>query len=395
MSSLQAERLARSGEKLLSEGAFAEAAQAFRDALLDDPVHSPARLGMARLGLGIGLPDAAKTLLDGLLAREPKNAEALVLRALVQEGSGELEQAIATLSKAVAAAPSAAFTHYQLGRALCVSGRFDQAVAELQAAARIDPKAVVVAYALGVAHEAAGKKGEAIAAYTHALALDPRFADGYLTLADVLCEVGREDMAAKLLAQGRALLPQVGALSDKLAAVRLKQNDLPGAVAALQAQTAVDPSEEAFCNLATAALAAGDARAAAAAIDRLVADFPHGWRGHHLKSMMLDAADRADAATSELRLAVKLAPEEWRPLNDLGTLLNSKRSPEAVEMLERAARLAPDELVPAYNLALAYWNAGRGKDARAAAEKLLGRAPASHPVAQKAREFLAALLEQH
>ncbi len=395
MSQEHVERLARSGEKLLSEGAFAEAAQAFREALLADPGHAPARLGMARLSLGLGLPDPAEQLLDGLLAREPKNAEALVLRALVQEGKGKLDEAIATLSKAAAAAPTAAFTHYQLGRVLCVAERFDRSIAELQAAAQLDPKAVAVAYALGVAFEASGKKGEAIAAFTRALELDPRFATGYLSLADLLCEVGRVDMAAKLLGQGRALLPQVGALCDKLAAVRLKQDDLPGAVEALQAQTAVEPSEDAFCNLATAALAAGNPQAAAAAIDRLLRDFPKSWRGHHLKSMMYDAAGRADEAIGELREAVRLAPDQWRPLNDLGTLLNSRRSPEAVELLERAARLAPDDPVPAYNLALAYWNAGRGKDARAAAERLLEKAPASHPVAPKARELLAALREQH
>lgn len=390
-----ADRLARAGEKLLSESQPDEAARAFRDALMEDKDHAPARLGLARLAVGLQLPAPAAQLLDGLLQREPKNAEALVLRGLVEEGRGDLDAALALYRRAAAASPAAPFTRYQLGRALCVAGQHPEAVAELQEAARLDPRATVVPYALGAAFLQSGKLGEAIGAFTRVLELDPRFPDGYLTLADVLCVARREDMAAKVLEQGRALLPENGALCDLLAAVRLKQGDPKGAVEALHARTAVEPSEDAFFNLATTAISAGDVPAAAAAIDRLLKDFPKSWRGHHLRSMLFDAADRVDQAIAELREAHALAPKEWRPLNDLGSLLNARKSPEAVATLEQAAALAPDEAAPLYNLGLAYWTAGRAADARKAIERLLGRISAAHPVAPKARELLEAMKKAH
>jgi Flp pilus assembly protein TadD len=114
--------------------------------------------------------------------------------------------------------------------------------------------------------------------------------------------------------------------------------------------------------------------------------------------MLLDAADELEPAIAELREAHRLAPGEWRPLNDLGTLLNArsreepKRGNEAVKTLEQAAALAPPkELAPRYNLALAYWNAGSPAQARETIDDLLKGAPADHPVAAQARQFLEAV----
>ena len=393
-----ADRLARSGEQFLTEGRLDQAAESFRSALLEDARHPGAQLGLARLSMGLGLSQEAGELLDRLRKKSPRNAEGLVLRALVAEGSGDLELALDLFADAVAAAPSAAFTRYQHGRALCVARRFEQAVPELQAAASLEPKAVSVHYALGVAHRELERLGDSIAAFTKALEIDPRFADCYLTLADVLCEAQREPLAEKLLKQGRALLPESGALCDKLAAVSLKLGDSRGAVEALRALTVTNPTEDAFVSLATVALGAGDAKSAASAIDRLLSDFPKSWRGHHLKSMLLDTADQLEPAIAELREAHRLAPQEWRPLNDLGTLLNARSlaeqagQDEAGEVLEQAADLAPaHELAPRYNLGLAYWNAGRPRDARRVIQRMLDDAPEGHPVTAQAQQFLEAV----
>jgi Flp pilus assembly protein TadD len=109
-------------------------------------------------------------------------------------------------------------------------------------------------------------------------------------------------------------------------------------------------------------------------------------------------ADKLDLAIADLRKAAQIAPQEWKPKNDLGTMLNARAqsdrqaAAEAVQVLESASALAPaHELAPRYNLALAYWNANRKADARRTVEQLVRTGPAEHPVVEQAREALAAM----
>jgi tetratricopeptide (TPR) repeat protein len=296
--------------------------------------------------------------------------------------------------------PASAYSaRYHHGRALAVARRYQEALPELMAAAQLQPSATDPHYALGIAYKESGRIGEAIGAFARALEIDPTFLDGYMTLADVLCEAGKLDTAEQVLQQAQSLFPDSGPVHDKLAAVYLEKNDYPRVIEALQGQVRIEPeNESASVNLATCAILIGDYATAAEAIDSLLRRDPSSWRGHHLRSMLYDAADKVELAIEELREAARLAPWEWKPFNDLGTLLNArartdrKTADEAVEVLEKAVTLAPaDELAPRYNLGLAYWNAGRRIEARSTLDEMIRTGPPDDRLVQQAREAASAM----
>jgi tetratricopeptide (TPR) repeat protein len=432
------DELVASAQEHLGQGRLDLAAQAYAEALEQDHKQLAASLGLARISMSLSMVEQALAILDRTLGFAPQNVEALVLRGLVEEGRGNLTGALDYFSRASklsqasfkpvppsaaslergdkpgrkrrAQAPSAPeagsvsaadayAARYNLGRALAVARRYKEAIPELMAAAKLQPGATDPHYALGVVHKESGRMGDAILAFTRTLEIDPTFLDGYMTLADVLSEAGKQDAAEKVLLQAQSLFPDSGPVYDKLAAVCFKQGDLAKVVQTLQQQVRVQPANEsAYINLATFALAGNDVPAAAAAVDALLKLDPASWRGLHLRSMLYDMADRVELAMADLREAARLAPQEWKPKNDLGTLLNAqaqkdkKAAVEAVAVLESACAVAPaDELAPRYNLALAYWNAGRQADARRQADALVRSGPEGDRVVEQAREVLAAM----
>jgi predicted Zn-dependent protease len=75
----------------------------------------------------------------------------------------------------------------------------------------------------------------------------------------------------------------------------------------------------------------------------------------HLSGSILAAMGRLDAAERYLRQADAIAPQQLPFAFDLGTLLHNERKyPEAVPVLKRAVRLAPENLVARMMLARCY-----------------------------------------
>ncbi|MBI2568022.1 MAG: tetratricopeptide repeat protein [Candidatus Schekmanbacteria bacterium] len=387
------------GKKLLATGRLDLAAKAFSDALQADHQHLEASLALARIAIALRKIEQARAIVDRVIGFSSTCAEAHVLRGLLREGTGDHDGALESFAIAVGLDGGSYEARYQHGRSLAAAKRFKDAVRELNHAARLDPRATDPHYALGIAYKQSGDHAAAVAEFAKTIEINPAYLDGYMTLADVLSEVERQDGAEKVLLQAKSLFPDAGVVYDKLAAVYLKKGDLQKVVSALREQTRIDPDNEAaYVNLATFALAATDVETAAAAVDKLLARDPDNWRGLHLRSMLYDMGNRADLAITDLRHAMRVAPQEWRPYNDLGTLLNAQArtnhgiAQEAVAVLESACRLAPQgEFAPRFNLALAYWNDGRPQQARETADALVQSGPAGNPIVEQARQVVTAI----
>ncbi len=387
-------------EEQLRQGQLDRAAESFAEALEADHQNLPASLGLARISMALSMAEQAETILDRTLGFAPENIDVLLLRALCDEGRGRLQDALVYFQKAAKLAPRSYPARYQYGRALVTARRYRAAIRELSAATTLGPNLPDPHYVLGIAYKELGQLGQAVTAFTRIIELDPTHLDGYVTLADVLCEAGKLDAALKVLEQAQSIYPDVGAVYDKLAAIHVKRNDLPSAVEALRNQARVEPANEiAHVNLITVALAASDGKTAAEAVETLIDLAPESWRGYYLRAKLFDMGDRVDRALEDLARAHELAPHRWEPLNDRGTLLNalaqddSARAEEAVECLKKAAHLAPDEPSPRFNLALAYWNAGRREESRGLAQELVETLPETHSLWGRAREILEAMGE--
>lgn len=104
----------------LAAGDMALAQQAFEVVVADQPDHGDALLGLARIAIGTGDVDRAKSWLDRISDLDPAYAAAQRLRGLL--GFGEFAGDIGALRARVEADPEDAAAWYSLGASLTLSG---------------------------------------------------------------------------------------------------------------------------------------------------------------------------------------------------------------------------------------------------------------------------------
>lgn len=142
------------------------------------------------LDLGLGqfeqrkFADLEKTA-STILAREPKNAQAVEWLGIARIAGGKGEEGLSLLAKALEIDPSRAQTHFNLGRLLAQRKRFEEAIPHLERATRLRPNLAVAWFHLGECHAASNRPEAAIDAYQRALAVEPRFERARAAIAGV------------------------------------------------------------------------------------------------------------------------------------------------------------------------------------------------------------------
>ena len=397
--STTADDLVRQAEEQLAAGKLEEATSLFMQAHEEEArtrKKNPAgAIGVARIALLLGQTENAQIALDKVLKTFPDHAEALTFRGVVEEAFGRLDAAIPYYERAVKAAPKFPVARFNLGRAYGQKKRWKDALREFQVAARQEPNNRDYAYNLGIACQESGNTGAAIEAFSDVVEIDPIYLDGHVTLADVLVNAGKEDLALQILDNASGLFPDAGILYEKQAAILLRKGDPAGAGGLLRKQTEVDPSNvDAWLNLGVVALMVLDLETAENAAQQASKLDPTGWRGFYQLGMVYDASNLKDKAEAALRSSVKNAPSEWQPHNNLGTLLMEKPDAaswrESAQLLEKAISLGPtrDPHVPLYNLALIYWKLGDKPKSKQCAEAAAQQGPPGDPVTDDAKRFL-------
>ncbi|HVY16498.1 MAG TPA: tetratricopeptide repeat protein [Rhodopila sp.] len=219
---------------------------------------------------------------------------------------------------------------------------------------------------------AAGEREEAEDTYREVLALSPDRAEAMAALAGLLLLRGEAGEARSLLRRCCLRDP-----SDAHAwnALGLAQHRLGETAEAMEAfRKAVDLDRTHCGFMANLAETAPDAEAelqvqsAAALIDPLAAP-PHVGRG-----LLLDRLGRRSEAIDALDTAVALAPDDVVPLGMLGGLLaRSTRVKEAEAALRRLCALTPDDPKPHNDLAAVLMRLHRHAEARTILRDLVDR----------------------
>jgi putative thioredoxin len=139
----------------------AQAEQAYRQVLAQDPKSDAARLGLARVLLAQDKPTEVKELLSAVTPEGDAGTEAQRLTAQLELRQSARPDAEAAARRRLAAEPTSAEAGLQLGEALAAAGKYPEALEVLMAAAERDYKMaagkvreamVKVFYALGADH---------------------------------------------------------------------------------------------------------------------------------------------------------------------------------------------------------------------------------------------------
>jgi tetratricopeptide (TPR) repeat protein len=387
--------LLKEAEQFLEQGQVDKAAELFEQAHQADKSQPNGALGMARVALLIGQLEEAMQILDAVLKRFPKNAEALTYRGVVDEGFGRIPAALGWYEKAAKADPKLAVARFNLGRALGLQGKWKEAVRELQVATRQEPNNISYWDDLGIAYKESGDLPHAVEAFSQCIDINPLYLNGYMTLADVLVAAGQFDMATQALENAKGLFPEEGMVHSKLAAMAVRKKDFAGAVAHLKDQTAVDPKNaEAWNALSVFAMMVPDFELAEQAAQKLVEVAPQDWRGYYNLGVIYDAVRLVDKAIEAFRKSIQNGANQWKPFNNLGNLLMEGKKDldwkEAAAMFGRALEMCPVEegFIPLYNLAMAYFKLGDMENSKKCATEAAQNGPPGDPVTEDAKRFL-------
>lgn len=211
------------GRVHLARKDVAAARQSFEKALTIDPVFFPAASSLASLDLSDKKPDDAKKRFEAMLARDPKNAQALLALAGLKAGSGATKEEITqSLKKVVDTIPDQVVPRLVLIDHYLSLKDFKQAAAVAQDAAAKFPERVEVLDALGRAQLASGDLNQAGKTFNKLASLQPQSALPHVRLAEVNMSDKKPDAAAQSLKRALAITPDL--LAAQTGLIRLDSN---------------------------------------------------------------------------------------------------------------------------------------------------------------------------
>ena len=152
--------------------------------------------------------------------------------------------AVECFERAVAASPTLAEGHHQLGSALSLQGKHDNAIACYQRAIELKPHFPEAYNDLGLAFRERGKLQEAAECYRHALELRPEFVDAYNNLGNVLKHVGRLDQAMAYFRRALKFNPNFAEAHNNLGIVLKERGKLDESMACFQRALELKPDFE-------------------------------------------------------------------------------------------------------------------------------------------------------
>ena len=258
----------------------------------------------------------AAALFQQVIAREPRNGDALHLLGVTVGQMGRAQEAVRLIGAAVEVTPSNPYMHCNLGNALSSVGRHSEAASAFERAAKLKPDLLAAHRGRGIAELCQRRYEEALGSIDRALALQPH---------DAVMQANRGNAL-------RALGRHVEALASYDRAIVMAVNDA-----------------EVHHNRALALLALERHEDALGSLECALALAPERFGIHFHRGVALSLLHRHVEALAAFDRALQLEPRSAEALGNRGVELGHLgRSEEALEAFARAAELNP-EYVDAYN----------------------------------------------
>jgi tetratricopeptide (TPR) repeat protein len=365
---ISAQRSRADGEKLL------------RGFIAAQPGNADLRFGLGTLLQRTGALDDAIATYREVIERESTGAQGLIARdriAAIQLSQGHVDEANKLIDEVLRKNPRD--DDALLMRANVELRRKDptSAIADLRIVARDQPHSVLTHRTLARAYLDKGQPGLAEEAYRAAMQAAPGDMDVQLEFAQFLTQTDRAPQAATLLEGAISRLPESAAAREGLVRAYLAKHDLPAARVAADALKVHRPDAAAGFYL-SGSIAAQQQRLAdsQADLERALALQPASLDILTLLSRVEVARGAAAGAISRVEAAIAGEPRNAALPNLLGELyLQQKDTSHAGEAFGHASKLDPRAWLPHRNLAVTRLAANDPAAAVAEYEKALELAP--------------------
>lgn len=184
--------------------------KSFEQVLEIDPNYFAAVAGLAALDLADKQPERAKKRVEAVLARDPKNTQALLALAEIAASSGAEKTEVAKhLTAAIAASPTDAVPRFLLIDFHLRNQDLKEAMSVAQNAVAALPDNAKLLEALGVVQQASGELNQATTTFNKLVALQPQSPLPHLRLAEVHRIAKNKDAAVQSLQKALEIRPDL------------------------------------------------------------------------------------------------------------------------------------------------------------------------------------------
>ncbi|HXP76859.1 MAG TPA: tetratricopeptide repeat protein [Stellaceae bacterium] len=193
--------------------------------------------------------DQAEALYKFILARQPRNPDALHLLGMAAHQGGRHMEAISLIQQAIASNSGVAEYHDHLGVVLIALGRYEEAINSLRHTLGMDQRRPNTWIALGRAQMNLSRVPRALESFKTALELDPENVDALSNLGVCYYEMERLEEAKEKFQAALQRNPAVAAIWNNMGAIQIEQGDADASVEAYEEAIRRDPSySQAYCN---------------------------------------------------------------------------------------------------------------------------------------------------
>lgn len=363
-------------------------AAAILEPMQADPATASASLvRLASLDGARGERERAYERLGTVLAKDPANLRALVLKSALHLADGNAEAAVSAAREAVSKHGKSATAQFALGRAEAARSHTAEAIAAYAEVLRLNPRATAAKVALAQLHLAKGQADTSVLLAQEAVRAEPRNLRAQLLLVQGLLKRRDLERAEAELDNLLTRFPDSAMVHVQFGMLRTLQNSLneaqhsfdralalaPESIEALAGHVALDvaarrpdearrrvderlqrgsPGMPLLMLAARTYQAVGDPKGAEELLRRALALDAGYLPAYGALGQLYVRQRRLDAARAEFEA---LAARESRPvaaLTMLGTILQTQQNTKAArEAYERALQLDPEAPVAANNLA--------------------------------------------
>ena len=365
------------GRHLEAEGKVDEAIAAHQKAIGLEPASAELKAELAALYARQDRAAEAVDMARAALALDDANLEAnrilgSVYAAFAEQRQGlkpgddsaqYAEQAIVALEKASRDGAADVGLTLLLGRMYVRTRAFDKAIGPLKRVIEEQPGYSEAAWLLATAHEELDQVDAAVDVLRAAVQFNPRFFRGQVRIAELNEKRGHWKEAVDAYATAEQMNARAAAeLTPRRAAALINAGRAEEARDLLTSLAAGPKADPAILYLyAVSQRQSEDLAGAEATARRLREAAPADPRGMYVLAQVLEAKGDAEGAERSLRELLARDPKDATALNHLGYMFAERgaRLDEAVDLVQRALQIEPDNPSFLDSLGWAYYRQGR------------------------------------
>lgn len=341
------------------------------------PDHVPSLLLQGLVKLELRKTDEAEALFARVVQRDPKSPHARLGLAIVERSRGQLAPAATALEGVIRDRPDWTLAYFELGRTRLQLRQLDAALKAFDRAEQTSPDPAVTRVRAAQSLAAAGEKDRALAKAQASLGSVNAAPLARALLVRLYVEKGQPDLAERELQAAISAAPQEATPLLNLARFYMDQRRAADAVAPLERAATLSPTQaEPLALLVDAHLVLGQKDRVVATGERLLRVQGETPAAYLVFAIVNEKVDRPTEALEAYQRVLDKEPGHLVAARARARLLaRQQRMPEAIRLLEEAARLNPKAPEPLLDLAQAEERAGNVPGAVAAYRRAIERAP--------------------